>query len=1417
MTVPISDRLSQLYVGNGVNTRFDFTFRVFNQETESGIAVRQKTTTEFITIAPSLYTVTINQENNGGHIDFVEAPSASTFFYIAGATPLDQLLDITNYDNFYPDAIERALDKLTALLQEWGTQLDQEKQARILADIHYDSLAMEREENLENRLISYINAVIGITNPAIFDGISDRMIITEDGRTQREFNASIPFWTNDYVNFKQSTYIREEQILDHVQAQDVSLQETISNEELRATAAEASLLAQINAVGVGNKAYLTYAAMDTDKANIPANSKVTVTNDSDSTKNGDWQWDGATFTKSIYDPLNNIVPLTVYGDYLTESAKRDISLLSETATKYRIVKAIKKVTITNPVAGKQYSIAALNKNVASVGSRIVINDDTGAISSIVIPVETVVAGVQEYTLTGIRLGKVLIDWDVLSNGTTVTALDLFFDNNVYIQEFLNTSNIAVNTADLTNVKTAILPDWVVQTQGSAIFNTAKALLAIKAVKGITVTGASSGQFLKLVTLAKNDATFGSRLIIHNESNVAVLEYIVGNTVVKSGIETVTLVPQNSSGLSGVATINWDALQTGVMNLGSASPVLVNWNAINTFVDIKQSDITAWNALRAPNWLEPAYASSFVNQPDAVKKTALAIKGVEITGPTEAMTLRFSAIAKQDDTYATRIFISNGSTIVSRLDVAKEVVQSGLKVITIPQSGGSGVSAVLTIDWDEVPLGLMPSSGSNLFINKSVRDYAKSKVLSEKNATDITFLQSTIGSVSGASKVATKAYRVAIAGSSITWGQGYLGEGSYVGVVEQILRNQYAKTIHASTIATSELTLTGSDFYQGSIKRISGLNKEVTFSLDGDELSLSIARERENAGACLVELYVDNVLYDTFDTSTKPSVSRAENFTGNGSTIKFNLDGCFTYAHSVTVGGVAKIGKLATGNAIPTTDDYMVIRRYDSVNNRVVHALWFKEAPTGAIVVTYKQGENIRHLKGTIDRVGAGYSTALEYQYGDGSTAYDPANPTAISSGFGFRESDKRSVKTWKFSESKTRSYKLKIKSLHSSATGSTPYLDLNFATNRMHHIMNAGIGGWSAIKFIDDAIKLNTIQEVINFNPDIVMIESCTNDDASTGQFTAHMLKTGVSNSQILSASTANYFRYIYGNSDDKSVQDVRIPMTAITSNTITLAANVVDVNIAVGDVVVIGDYGCNHQRVAVRVIKAYNNASKTITLNRSISADDFYQASTLNDLLSEFVMIYNAPTWIDANNQLVEMIESALPNCKVNIATAGVPHFYLRKLFGYRELAQQTAKDKNVGFVDYYNASFDFQYSQVVSNHQTITSTGASEYALTSGGAYIFPNPKVFVNGVEHKKVRITGGLSKHWASGITDPTLANTSNLTRAFKLIFDADVPANGATIVVQKSTTAWANDYCHPTGPQGFLVLGQAAAKVLKDVN
>lgn len=183
MTVQVTDRLSQLYVGNGVNTRFDFTFRVFNQEDETGVAVRVKVGDDFEFMDEALYAVTMNEGNLGGYITFVEAPDTSTFFYVGGKTPVDQLLDITNYDNFYPDALERALDKLTAILQEWKHLVDFETQARILADISYDELAQTREADLKAYIDGIASSIIG--EPVV--GLPSQFV--QDGtQTQKQIN-----------------------------------------------------------------------------------------------------------------------------------------------------------------------------------------------------------------------------------------------------------------------------------------------------------------------------------------------------------------------------------------------------------------------------------------------------------------------------------------------------------------------------------------------------------------------------------------------------------------------------------------------------------------------------------------------------------------------------------------------------------------------------------------------------------------------------------------------------------------------------------------------------------------------------------------------------------------------------------------------------------------------------------------------------------------------------------------------------------------------------------------------------------------------------------------------------------------------------------------------------------------------------
>ena len=53
----------------------------------------------------------------------------------------------------------------------------------------------------------------------------------------------------------------------------------------------------------GRKAYTTLALAQAAQSSLPANTVVDVTNDPDPTKNGTYQWNSTTLTKSAYDPL----------------------------------------------------------------------------------------------------------------------------------------------------------------------------------------------------------------------------------------------------------------------------------------------------------------------------------------------------------------------------------------------------------------------------------------------------------------------------------------------------------------------------------------------------------------------------------------------------------------------------------------------------------------------------------------------------------------------------------------------------------------------------------------------------------------------------------------------------------------------------------------------------------------------------------------------------------------------------------------------------------------------------------------------------------------------------------------------------------------------------------------------------------
>ncbi|EMP1650943.1 hypothetical protein RGJ24_000819 [Acinetobacter baumannii] len=208
MTVSISERLSPLYEGNGINTRFDFTFRVFDQEDANGVSVKHQVGADFENVDESLYTVTINPDNLGGYVNFLTAPEVGFEFYIAGETPVDQLLDITNYDNFYPDAIERSLDKLTAILQEWAHSLGFEKLSREKA-LELLNLALQDQIRDQGLALDQIDAFAQDLANRLQTIVVERgwlaELIAYDGGNQKQFNdfqKNLNLTIINYVNPK---------------------------------------------------------------------------------------------------------------------------------------------------------------------------------------------------------------------------------------------------------------------------------------------------------------------------------------------------------------------------------------------------------------------------------------------------------------------------------------------------------------------------------------------------------------------------------------------------------------------------------------------------------------------------------------------------------------------------------------------------------------------------------------------------------------------------------------------------------------------------------------------------------------------------------------------------------------------------------------------------------------------------------------------------------------------------------------------------------------------------------------------------------------------------------------------------------------------------------------------------------------
>lgn len=963
-------------------------------------------------------------------------------------------------------------------------------------------------------------------------------------------------------------------------------------------------------------------------------------------------------------------------------------------------------------------------------------------------------------------------------------------------------------------------DWFLPTQ--------KRVEGAQAIKAARIENGDPAETYVIAIFCNQDATNRDRIAISRLSDGVIVLNTGAVDIARNatGLTRVVLgTVANAASLRAFIDIDYRELtSTGVLNSAT--------QGLYRIARTREADV--WRQFidkgLLPAWLRADFRTAVLAGNEQARIAANAIRGIWLDGFDASKTYRVSVVTKDDPTNGTRVFIHDGVGTVARY-ISTDPAPAGIQTIHLAPFNNSGVDGYATVNWSLIngPFILSNSTpSSNLVVDPAYPD--------PQRAAQLVRQSNSSGDVDLTLKPLARAIFVATATDSTGWGSGYLGEQSYVGVLEDFLRTRLATTVHASTLAPASTLIAQMNMYKGGARRISGINAALEFTSYGDEITVNFCKERGNIGAALIDVYIDGTLFDTFSTyNPEPFGSDTKSFAGNSVDVKFDLERAFTYGHVVTVGGVPLVGGMntqASGATIPEGWDYMVIRRYNATLNAVTHILWFRNAPSGTINVTFNYGESITYMQGTIGNTGAGLDTPLESPFGDGTVSEDPTQPAAVSSGLGFRRSDPRACARYMLGSYAKRAFRLVIRALDPRASGGTAKLDLNFVTNRMHHIMNAGIGGWTADLFLNSNVLLNRIDRVAEENVDVLLMQSCINDDLSqtnpTNVNKAWVTRTGVTAAQLKAEESSNYYNSITGTSPSKTVQDIRLQIAGATAYSLTVDTTNATINAEPGDALIIGSFHGDHRRIAVRLVDTY--AAGVFTFKRAIAPSDFAQVTTLSDLIGDWAMVKAAPDWVSRTEECVQRVLDQHPECAVHLATSGAPNFHHRRLFGYREFALAMCNSHDWGFVDFYRATVDFQYTQPQTNRVYIgpgaatTSTGATRYTLlrSTGAAptdRMLRNPRVMVNGVDrtNKGAHIEGGYAFSWAPGVTDPTLENDSLFVRPYELVFTSNVPPAGATIEIYYATRIWSTDDTHPgrlaPADSGLAVFGNIAHQII----
>lgn len=143
MAITTTTRRAGPFIGNDTTTVFPFNFKVFAMTDLLVIRVDSGGNLVVLVLGTD-YTATLNDDQNvspGGSVTLTAAPLASTYSMIitSDVAELQQVI-LTNLGGFFPDVLNDAFDRLTILVQQLQTGVDQSIKFGLTDDLSTASL-----------------------------------------------------------------------------------------------------------------------------------------------------------------------------------------------------------------------------------------------------------------------------------------------------------------------------------------------------------------------------------------------------------------------------------------------------------------------------------------------------------------------------------------------------------------------------------------------------------------------------------------------------------------------------------------------------------------------------------------------------------------------------------------------------------------------------------------------------------------------------------------------------------------------------------------------------------------------------------------------------------------------------------------------------------------------------------------------------------------------------------------------------------------------------------------------------------------------------------------------------------------------------------------------------------------------------